>query len=147
VKNLNKLYARIMAAATVGRADVLLPWRFFLTFRDTTGLAGIGRRETVATLSGTELAAVLGALPASVLDPDPDDAAALGRVMRLLRGLDDPASRAGSQLPVISLAFAGDRDLGHDIREAVWNGRTSRVLSGGGKHVATLTVFTTGDRT
>jgi hypothetical protein len=79
--------ARTMAGVHAGRPDGSHPFRFFLTFTDTSGPARLGTgRETRAMLDGYEVAGLLHAIP-SALVADDGDRQALTRVICLLSRL------------------------------------------------------------
>jgi hypothetical protein len=94
----NTLTAGKLRKATPTRGLARDPWRILLRFTEAGGLASVAGREVLATLTLPEMARILGAVPASVLE-DPDDYNALLRVKKLLERQPDsyPVSeKAGS---------------------------------------------------
>jgi hypothetical protein len=82
------VYARTLAEAYAydkGRlAGGPAEYAYGLTFEEVHGVAGLQGRESVVTMSGSELATAIGAIPALSIE-DPEDMKALVRVQNLLR--------------------------------------------------------------
>jgi hypothetical protein len=81
------VYAETLGEVYAGRAAAGGPFKIFAHFTFAHGIAAMDDREVVAVLDGHEAAAVLGAIPASLLDDD--DLRAVSRVSALLRRLAD----------------------------------------------------------
>lgn len=85
----NPVYAKTLAEAKAmrpyGRPSRISPWRFYLTFETSEGLGTLLNREIRAVISGTELAAMVSAIPVSAVAGNPEDEKAVIRVIQLLR--------------------------------------------------------------
>lgn len=72
------------------------PFRTFLLFADVEGVANVGGREVVVTLSGDELADAVGSVVQAAITSGPaleeEDVRALTRAMRFLRGEKVPGT-------------------------------------------------------
>jgi hypothetical protein len=64
-------------------------YSYHLTFEKVHGVASLEGRECVVTMTGSELATAIGALPALSIE-DPEDMKALARTMDLLRTARPP---------------------------------------------------------
>lgn len=85
----NLVYAETLGEVYVGRHAADRPFKIFATFTGAHGIAAVENdREIVAVLDGHEAAAVIGAIPASLLTDDAD-LQAVARVSALLHRLAD----------------------------------------------------------
>jgi hypothetical protein len=83
------VYAETLTQARAGSAGTGYPFKFFLTFTGAHGIAAVENgREITAVLDGHEAAAVIGAIPVSLLGDDADRLA-VARVSALLHRLAD----------------------------------------------------------
>jgi len=86
------VHADKLTGATVGRGRDSDPWRLVLQLDETSGVAAVADRPTVAVLTMAEMARVVGAIPALLLtNPGADgefpDLRAVHRVVGLLERL------------------------------------------------------------